>query len=371
MSVSKRIRIYTMEDVAVHKSLSSCWVSRNDKVYDVTGFLPDHPGGDDLILKYGGQDIGDVMKNPDEHVHSESAYDMLDEFLIGRVGTDAGLVDEDWVAEEDFHPDDTDADKDYAQNEFLDLRKPLLRQLWDANFSKSYYLLQVHQPRHLAESARLFGPSYLEVFTKAAWYVVPIFWLPITTYLFCRSLLQFTLPAPLPAWTEHPYLPVHLLMSVPTSSIIKTLSCFFTGNLIWTILEYTLHRFLFHVDYYLPDRPVFLLLHFLLHGVHHYLPMDRYRLVMPPILFIFLSTPFTRLAHALFPASVANGLISGAFCFYVLYDCMHYALHHTKLPQYMREMKKYHLAHHYKNFELGFGVTSKIWDYVFNTVLPI
>lgn len=53
----------------------------------------------------------------------------------------------------------------------------------------------------------------------------------------------------------------------------------------------------------------------------------------------------------------------------------------------MREMKKYHLAHHYKNFELGFGVTStsdrygikslsnigtgKIWDYVFNTVMPV
>lgn len=36
-----------------------------------------------------------------------------------------------------------------------------------------------------------------------------------------------------------------------------------------------------------------------------------------------------------------------------------YRLHHTKLPQYMREMKKYHLAHHYKNFELGYGVTSE------------
>ena len=34
-------------------------------------------------------------------------------------------------------------------------------------------------------------------------------------------------------------------------------------------------------------------------------------------------------------------------------------LHHTKLPQYMKEMKKYHLAHHYKNFELGYGVTSE------------
>lgn len=59
----------------------------------------------------------------------------------------------------------------------------------------------------------------------------------------------------------------------------------------------------------------------------------------------------------------------------------------------MREMKKYHLAHHYKNFELGFGVTSalstsvysdlvlifsklefylgKIWDVLFNTILPV
>jgi len=33
-------------------------------------------------------------------------------------------------------------------------------------------------------------------------------------------------------------------------------------------------------------------------------------------------------------------------------------MHHTKLPAYLREQKKYHLAHHYKNFELGFGVTS-------------
>ena len=71
-------------------------------------------------------------------------------------------------------------------------------------------------------------------------------------------------------------------------------------------------------------------------------------------------------------------------------------MHHTKLPAYLREQKKYHLAHHYKNFELGFGVTSafyflslflchmpsfvsshtsgctgKIWDYVFNTVIPL
>jgi 4-hydroxysphinganine ceramide fatty acyl 2-hydroxylase len=92
--MSKRTRIYTIDDVTVHRSLDSCWVARNGKVYDVTHFLSDHPGGDDLILKYAGQDIGEIMKNPNEHDHSESAYDMLDEFIIGRIGTDAGLVDE-------------------------------------------------------------------------------------------------------------------------------------------------------------------------------------------------------------------------------------------------------------------------------------
>lgn len=35
-----------------------------------------------------------------------------------------------------------------------------------------------------------------------------------------------------------------------------------------------------------------------------------------------------------------------------------------QLPQYMREMKIYHMAHHFKNFELGYGVTSKFWDVV-------
>lgn len=47
------------------------------------------------------------------------------------------------------------------------------------------------------------------------------------------------------------------------------------------------------------------------------------------------------------------------------------SLHHTRLPAYVRELKKYHLAHHYKNFDLAFGVTSKLWDYVFNTVLTV
>ena len=46
-------------------------------------------------------------------------------------------------------------------------------------------------------------------------------------------------------------------------------------------------------------------------------------------------------------------------------------MHHTKLPAYLREQKKYHLAHHYKNFELGFGVTSMIPFFFQAIVLPL
>lgn len=90
--MSKRVRIYTEEDLAQHSSPSSCWVTRDGRVYDVTSFLADHPGGDDLILNHAGKDIGAVMKDPEEHEHSDSAYDMLDEYLIGRLGAGEEIV---------------------------------------------------------------------------------------------------------------------------------------------------------------------------------------------------------------------------------------------------------------------------------------
>ena len=90
--MSKRIRIYTQEDVANHASRTGCWVTRDGKVYNVTSFLADHPGGDDLILDYAGKDIGAIMKDPAQNVHSESAYEILEEFVVGRLGTGENTV---------------------------------------------------------------------------------------------------------------------------------------------------------------------------------------------------------------------------------------------------------------------------------------
>lgn len=112
------------------------------------------------------------------------------------------------------------------------------------------------------------------MFTRTEWYVVPLFWLPIVGVILLRSVLQFADMAPPSIFHTSAYTPVSLL-NIPSAAWAKTGACFLLGNFIWTLLEYTLHRFLFHIDKLLPDTPAALTLHFMTHGVHHYLPMDR------------------------------------------------------------------------------------------------
>lgn len=42
----------TGQEVAKHSSQEDCWVVVHGKAYDVTEFLPEHPGGMKIILKY-------------------------------------------------------------------------------------------------------------------------------------------------------------------------------------------------------------------------------------------------------------------------------------------------------------------------------
>ncbi|KAF9519780.1 hypothetical protein BS47DRAFT_1481693 [Hydnum rufescens UP504] len=323
MRIGATQRIYTGSDVERHASKGDCWITRARRVYDVTGFLDDHPGGNDLILRHAGKDVGDAMTDPRGHDHSQAAYDILNQYAVGKIGATPALVNGDWVVTDHFHPNETSPDDDYEKNEFLDLNKPLIRQM----FSR-----------------------------VTEWYVVPIVWLPIATAIFIRSTLQFSGTAPhFPfSWASF------AVDSITAVSLAKTTSLFFVGLFLWTFFEYLHHRYLFHLDRLLPDTPAFLTAHFILHGIHHFLPMDRLRLVLPPTMFAVVQFPATRLLYALFSPAIANGLVSGLFVAF---------LHHASLPGHIREMKRYHLSHHYKNIDLGFGITTKLWDYVFNTVI--
>lgn len=357
-------------NVEKHNSKQSCWVTLyNRKVYDVTKFLEEHPGGDDLILDYAGKDITKVLADASIHVHSESAYEILDEdMLVGYLATEEeeeellkkhkdmkvipeydsdGLRIVDLTEFGDI-PDDllhlkTDHSEDFKKHQFLDLDKPLIMQVLRGNWSRDFYIDQIHRPRHYGKgSAQLFG-NFLEPLSLTAWWVVPSIWLPLDFYILYLGASHL-----------NPFL---------------TFFLWSLGLFVWTLIEYCLHRFLFHLDDNLPENNIAFTLHFLLHGVHHYLPMDKMRLVMPPTLFVVLAYPFYRLIFGIFPFYVACAGWAGGFLGYIMYDVTHWLLHHAVLPSYLQKLKKYHLEHHYKNYRLGFGVTSMFWDRVFHTYL--
>ncbi|TQB73043.1 hypothetical protein MPDQ_006293 [Monascus purpureus] len=64
----------TGADIAKHNSKDSCWVIVHGKAYDVTDFLPEHPGGQKIILKYAGRDATEEF----EPIHPP---DTLDKYL--------------------------------------------------------------------------------------------------------------------------------------------------------------------------------------------------------------------------------------------------------------------------------------------------
>jgi cytochrome b involved in lipid metabolism len=253
----QRNKIFVAADVEEKCREGKCWITKDGRVYDVTAFACDHPGGEDVLLAYAGKDVGEIMASDDEHRHSDSAYELLAEYQVGILGREAKIVDGDAQIDEDFYPQETAVVDDYKAHQFLDLDRPLVMQIVNASFSKNFYLQQVHQPRHLPQPARFFGPDVLEMVTRTHWWVVPLIWGPITAALFARSVAQQQ-----PHFS--PYNPLEWTFG--GTQLAWTMACFFFGNFVWTVLEYGLHRFLFHVDDFLPDRPIFLALHFLLHG---------------------------------------------------------------------------------------------------------
>jgi 4-hydroxysphinganine ceramide fatty acyl 2-hydroxylase len=120
----------------------------------------------------------------------------------------------------------------------------------------------------------------------------------------------------------------------------------------------------------MPDNRIIISLHYLLHGIHHAYPMDSLRLVFPPALGLILFVIFKSIYNTAMALPIAHAFMAGKILGYIYYDLFHYFSHHLEIKfGYLKFMKSYHLAHHYKDSNLGYGVSNHFWDLVFGTQL--
>ena len=234
----------------------------------------------------------------------------------------------------------------------IDLRRPLLGQVAALG---DRYVVWVHEPVRKSTlkdlrrqdtgrwpgSVRIFARDRLEAMTHISWQLVLAVWVPVILTLLAMARLTFGL-----GWGR-----------------LAGLWC--GGLLLWTLVEYLLHRFFFHS---VPRGPFAIKVHFLAHGIHHFDPFDGTRLVFPPLAGFGIAAVLYGLCDLLMPSGAACALMAGLLSGYLLYDMSHYVSHHGRIRDpWFRFLHRYHAAHHHRDPDARFGVSNPLWDLVFRT----
>ncbi|CEL98182.1 unnamed protein product [Vitrella brassicaformis CCMP3155] len=76
------VRVISVDELAKHTREKDCWIAVHGKVYDVTPFLKDHPGGPEVVVRIAGRDVSDEYEDVG---HSDFARDKAQEFEVGTL----------------------------------------------------------------------------------------------------------------------------------------------------------------------------------------------------------------------------------------------------------------------------------------------
>ncbi len=194
--------------------------------------------------------------------------------------------------------------------------------------------------RATPESPRMFQSDFVDFFSRVPWWVVPVIYVPVIGALFTWGILGAGVP------------------------LLPSVGLFAVGAFVWTLVEYWLHRTLFHWTPPFAWGPRF---HFFLHGVHHDWVNDKYRLVMPPVASAVLAVVFfagwsVPLGTWVFP------FFAGHVTGYLAYDMLHYSMHHFKpKAKWLLKLRAHHMNHHHNKDGRKYGVSTTLWDHVFGT----
>lgn len=140
----------------------------------------------------------------------------------------------------------------------------------------------------------------------------------------------------------------------------------FVGGIVtFSLMEYTAHRFLFHMKLNKKWKKT---IQYHMHGVHHEFPKDKDRLAMPPLLSILIAISLFILFYSLMNTKVF-GFLPGVMTGYAGYLFVHFIVHAYAPPKNIfKKLWINHAIHHYKDDTIIFGVSSPLWDYVFGTL---
>ncbi|KZC14103.1 PREDICTED: fatty acid 2-hydroxylase [Dufourea novaeangliae] len=302
---------------AVETTENTFLISYRDRSYDLRKFLRYHPGGKKVLGYFENRSLDKAL---DENPHSRSAFHLLEDFTVNE------------------------QEKYQEYEDLIDWNAPILGQVGKLG---DQYWEWMNLP--VNREIRLFQSNLLETISITPWYLVPIVWIPVCIYFL--------------------YSGFNSIADDPSgNTLFQALSSYILGILLWSILEYVLHRKLFHFK---PPATSKLLisLHFILHGVHHKAPFDNRRLVFPPVAGLSIAKLLWYLYEALFSRTMIYFIAAGTTTGYVCYDLIHYYLHHgaPRAGSYLYTMKRNHNYHHFSHHELGFGISSKLWDHAFGT----
>jgi sterol desaturase/sphingolipid hydroxylase (fatty acid hydroxylase superfamily) len=191
------------------------------------------------------------------------------------------------------------------------------------------------------ERARMFESDFFEFFSKVHPVVPFVFYVPIAVGLLGWSLYSG--------------------LSTPLMGV-----CFLPlGWLTWQLMEYFLHKSLFHWE---GNGPFTRKIHDILHGYHHKYPDDDSRLVMPLSASIPLALAIGGGLYLVGRPGATLPYFVGIVLGYLWYDFTHWSTHYRKpLTAWGKSVRSHHMAHHFNDPQKNFGISHKWIDAVLGT----
>lgn len=192
------------------------------------------------------------------------------------------------------------------------------------------------------QRGRMFESNFFEFFSKVHPSLPFVFWIPVGLAILGYALMNN-------------------ITTLSMTAVFLPL-----GWVTWQLMEYFIHKKLFHWE---GNGPITRRFHDIVHGFHHKYPDDDTRLVMPLPVSIFMASLIAAGLYLLNAPTVTLPYWAGILFGYLWYDFLHWSTHFRKpLTGWGRTLRSHHMSHHFADIETNYGISHRWIDMVMGTL---